>query len=574
MKVSDAISNFISKMGTSRVFGVSGGASLHLLDSVNRHPNLTLRCCHHEQTVAMAAEAYSRLSNEVGVGIVTSGPGATNLITGIAGAFYDSVPCVFITGQVSTTRMKGDLGVRQNGFQETPIVDIAKSITKFSFTVRTPEEVLPTLNQAWTLAISGRPGPVIIDIPDDVQRMQIEVPLRDMTGKRIMPDASQSQLDKTVALLLELLKNSYRPVIICGAGIRSSKNWNSVVRNIERADIPVTLTWGAKDLIPESNQMVLGTFGTHGNRFANTVLNSSDLIISIGSRLDLKATGSPVASFAPKAKKIMVDIDLSEIRKFEKSGMKIDLPVCLDISSPEFDVLMENLASFDFQVESWKSEILALKSAMPGEPREFKDLGVNPYQFIGHLSKITPADTNIVIDTGCAIAWTMQSWLTKNGQRLIHDFNNTAMGWSIPAAIASSLISPEKLTICIVGDGSIMMAQNDLATLSASEGSVVVFLLNNGGYSMIKQTQDQWFDGDYFASSSNVDLHFSDFELLAKANNFSYRRIENSDEIAPQINTILEEKGKIFCEVVIQSDARVVPIVKFGNPNHQMDPQL
>ena len=574
MKVSDAISDYISKKGTSRIFGVSGGASLHLLDSVNRHPGLTLVCVHHEQTVAMAAESYSRLSSEVGVGIVTSGPGATNLITGIAGAYFDSIPCVFITGQVSTTRMKGNLGVRQVGFQETPIVDIAKPVTKFAFTVLTPEEVLPTLNKAWALAISGRPGPVLIDIPDDIQRMEIKVPWRNLTEHTLVMNDSQSHANEIVEQLLELLGSSHKPIIICGAGIRSSNNSDNVVRRIVQANIPVALTWGAKDLFPASDKMVLGTFGTHGNRVANTVLNSSDLIISVGSRLDLKATGSPVASFAPHAKKIMIDIDSSEIHKFEKFGMKIDLPICLDISSPEFDILLERLASFDFQVEPWKSEILALKSTMPHEPRRFNNFGINPYEFINQLSKLAPGDSNVVIDTGCAVAWTMQEWLVKNGQRLIHDFNNTAMGWSIPAAIASALISTERLTICLVGDGSLMMAQHDLSTLSVSKGPVCIFLLNNGGYSMIKQTQDQWFDGDYFASSSNVDLHFTDFELLARANNFGYRRIENADEMVTQITSILEEQGLIFCEVIIQSDARVLPIVKFGKPNHQMDPEL
>ncbi len=573
MKVSDAISDFISKMGTTRVFGVSGGAALHLLNSVNRNPDLTLSCVHHEQTVAMAAEAHSRLTDEVGVGIVTSGPGATNLITGIAGAYYDSVPCVFITGQVSTTRMKGDLGVRQIGFQETPIVDIAKSITKFAFTVTTPEDVLPTLSEAWNLAISGRPGPVIIDIPDDIQRMEIGFPQQSAQPIPRSSDLNYSDLEETLKVFLELLQNSHKPIIVCGAGIRSSNNTITVVQKIEQAGIPIALTWGGKDLFASGSKMVLGTFGTHGNRIVNKALNASDLVISIGSRLDLKATGSPVASFAPNAKKIMVDIDASELRKFEKFGMEIDLPICIDISSPEFEILMNNLASFDFQVEAWNSEINALKSATPEEPREFINPGVNPYDFITQLSSVASAETNIIIDTGCAVAWTMQEWLVKDGQRLIHDFNNTAMGWSIPASIASALSSPERLTICIIGDGSLMMAQHDLSTLSASGGPVLIYLLNNGGYSMIKQTQDQWFDGDYFASS-NSDLHFSNFELLAKANGFSFIRVENSDEIISHLSSTLESQAKIFCEVIIQPDARVVPIVKFGNPNHRMDPDL
>lgn len=561
-------------MGTTRVFGVSGGAALHLLNSVNRNPALTLSCVHHEQTVAMAAEAHSRLTDEVGVGIVTSGPGATNLITGIAGAYYDSIPCVFITGQVSTTRMKGDLGVRQIGFQETPIVDIAKSVTKFAFTVTTPEEVLPTLKDAWNLAIAGRPGPVIIDIPDDIQRMDIGFPQEMIQKDPNSTEINFSNIDETWKVFSKLLQHSQKPIIVCGAGIRSSNNRVRIVQKIERAGIPIALTWGGKDLFSSTNEMVLGTFGTHGNRIVNTAINESDLLISIGSRLDLKATGSPVTGFAPNARKVMVDIDASELRKFEKFGMEIDLPICIDISSPEFEILTENLATFDFQVEPWISEVRALKSAAPQEPRRFNSPGVNPYDFIAQLSGVASPETNIIIDTGCAVAWTMQEWLVKDGQRLIHDFNNTAMGWSIPASIASVLSSPERLSICIIGDGSLMMAQHDLSTLSKCGGPVVIFLLNNGGYSMIKQTQDQWFDGDYFASSSNVDLHFTNFELLAEANDFSYLRIDNSDEITRHLSAALNSQAKIFCEVIIQTDARVVPIVKFGKPNHRMDPEI
>ena len=219
MKVSDAVAEFISKIGTSEVFGVSGGASLHLLDSVRRHPSLRLICVHHEQTVAMAADAYSRLTNRVGVGIVTSGPGATNLITGIAGAFFDSVPCIFITGQVSTTRMKGELGVRQIGFQETPIVEIARPITKLAITINNPHEVLTTLHRAWNIAVSGRPGPVLIDIPDNIQRMELVVTEQtfEIDNTNTIDDLNTSE---TSDHFLKLLRSSKKPIIVCGSGIR------------------------------------------------------------------------------------------------------------------------------------------------------------------------------------------------------------------------------------------------------------------------------------------------------------------------------------------------------------------
>lgn len=573
VKVSDAIADFISTIGTSDVFGVSGGASLHLLDSIRRHPSLNLVCVHHEQTVAMAADAYSRLTNGVGVGITTSGPGATNLVTGIAGAFYDSIPCLFITGQVSTTRMKGELGVRQIGFQETPIVDIVKSITKLAITVNAAEEVLPTLKIALEVAISGRPGPVLVDIPDNIQRMEIpDEEYSEEVKSQKMP--VEGSFIKELELFKELLSKSIKPIIVCGAGVRLSSKHESIVKKIEKANIPVAITWGAKDLFSDSNEMVLGTFGTHGIRKVNIALEACDLVISIGSRLDLKATGSPASSFAPRAKKIMFDIDLQEIEKFKKFDLNIDLPVCIDLASSQFEFFLEVLSNFEFEIDAWQSELSALSNSLKDEPRDFESEGVNPYRFIKELSEQVSGNTSVVIDTGCAIAWTMQEWRVKNGQRLIHDFNNTAMGWSIPATLASLIVSQERKTVCLVGDGSLMMALNDLPTISNSSSPVIIFLLNNGGYSMIKQTQDQWFDGEYFASSSNSDLHFTNYELLAKANNFVYFKIDNDSEIFFKLNEVLRSDDTIFCEVMIQSDARVIPIVKFGKPNHLMDPEL
>ncbi len=573
MKVSDAIAAFISEIGTYKVFGVSGGASLHLLDSIQRFPGIELVCVHHEQTVAMAADAYARLTNGVGVGIVTSGPGATNLITGIAGAFYDSVPCIFITGQVSTTRMKGDLGVRQIGFQETPIVEIVKPITKSAITVISPNEVLPALNRAWIAAISGRPGPVLVDIPDNIQRMEIAETSQILETKPLEAISDFDLADVSKALL-EILQKSRKPIIVCGAGIRNSNNCASIVQKVQQSGIPIALTWGGKDLFPGCSEELLGTFGTHGNRKVNMAIESCDLVISIGSRLDLKSTGSPVSSFAPRAKKIMFDIDPHEINKFEKFGMKIDLSICIDVGSNDFESILEDLSNFPFQIDAWKSELSELSSSLAREPRDFLGFGVNPYQFINKLSEATPSNTNVIIDTGCAIAWTMQEWQVKVGQRLIHDFNNTAMGWSIPATLASSILSNGQKTICIVGDGSLMMGLNDLSTIRKSGDPVIIFLLNNGGYSMIKQTQDQWFNGDYFASASNSDLHFTNFELLAKANDFRYLKLETDGEITPTFEKIFESDTSVFCEVVIQPDARVIPIVKFGQPNHLMEPEL
>ena len=571
MKISQAVANFISEIGTKVVFGVSGGASLHLLDAVQSKNDIKLVCLHHEQSVAMAAEAYSRLNDEVGIGIVTSGPGATNLVTGIAGAFYDSIPCIFITGQVSVSRSKGNSGVRQKGFQETPIVEMVREITKFAISVVSPDQVIPALIKGYELALAGRQGPVLIDIPDDIQRMEIDVPANILIDSK--PELHAEELYEEFIEFSDLISKSKRPVIILGSGIKYSKNRNYVMQELKKISIPIATTWGAKEMVDASNPSLLGTFGTHGSRFANNILNQADLIISIGSRLDLKATGTPVSSFAPNAKKIMFEVDDFEIGKFKGSGMDIDLPLPVDLNTYIFRTFFLRIIEASDSFPNWMLEIMAYKDRILPEKRNFISEGMNPYDFIEILSNDARDDINLLVDTGCAIAWTMQAWNVKIGQTIIHDFNNTAMGWSIPATVASTYSSEIKQTYCLVGDGSLMMSLGELASIKETKRNVVIFLLNNGGYSMIKQTQDQWFASDYFASDADRDLFFPNFGKLAKAFDFDYALVESENDLRYLLPRLKDNVGVSFCEIRIQHDARVVPIVKFGNPNHLMEPE-
>jgi acetolactate synthase I/II/III large subunit len=357
-----------------------------------------------------------------------------------------------------------------------------------------------------------------------------------------------------------------------GAGLNYSENSDFVKQLLPQVHMPVTTTWGAKEMIDASNPALLGTFGTHGSRFANRILNEADLIIAIGSRLDLKATGSPIDSFAPNAVKIMFEIDKHEISKFEGSGLHIDLPLPIDLSSILFKKYFTEIIGAGNMFQNWMTEVVERKKNTQQEKRDFFDEGINPYSFIEKISENALNDINLVVDTGCAIAWVMQSWDVKVGQKIFHDFNNTAMGWSIPAAIASAYSENSNQTYCIVGDGSIMMSLGDLSNIKGTGKSVIVFLLNNGGYAMIKQTQDQWFSGEYFASDSEVDLTFPDFEQLANAFDFEYLRIGSNSQLENLIPRLNTQKGVLFCEVLIQADARVVPIVKFGSPNYLMEP--
>jgi len=578
IKVSDYIADQLFRSGCDVIFGVSGGASLHLLDSIQRHPSLKLITVHHEQTVAMAAEAYSRITGNIGVGIVTSGPGATNLVTGVAGAFYDSVRCLFITGQVSTFRKSTGLGVRQYGFQETPTADIFEHICKFVKSVGSSREVPTVMAEAVLAASAMRQGPVVIDIPDDIQRQFIE---DDFCDSNRSVDFHHRYIDKNTTLAKDIieslkcfLKDSLRPVVICGSGIAMSRCDEEFLKVLDFLEIPVALTWGSKSLVPSNRQYLLGTFGTHGSRIANHVIQQADLIISFGSRLDTKATGSPPDTFAPLAKKIMFDIDSNEFRKFNNKGLLIDQFFKIDFKDSEFKTVMKIMLKLELERGHWRNWQKYCQGILNfSETIDFSSKGIDPYVFVRELSNRAPNQCRVIIDTGCTIAWTMQAWSVSSGQSLFHDFNNTAMGWSIPATLASVLVLDDVPTICLVGDGSLMMSIGDLATITSQPKPSLIFLLNNSGYSMIKQTQEQWFESRYFASDTGTGIHFPDFKKLAESFGFTYYQIGDNEDLARVLSDKSIFGSHTFVEVMINPEARVIPQNRFGQPIDVMEPE-
>jgi acetolactate synthase-1/2/3 large subunit len=577
-KVSDIIAHLLAVNGVKTVFGVSGGASLHLLHAIHNRPDLRLITTHHEQAAAMAADSSARITNRIGVAIVTSGPGATNLITGIAGSYYDSIPTLFITGQVSTTRLSGNSGVRQTGFQETPITEIVKSITKYAIQITNPQSVIEQLEKCIRIAISDRPGPVLLDIPDDIQRMQVMLPegLPILPVKLISEEACLVPLEAQLIKLKSLVVESQRPVIVLGWGVHLSGQEKRVTDALELIQWPTLLTWGAADMLPAECAFRIGTFGTHGNRDANFIIQNSDLIISIGARLDTKSTGSPAENFSRGAKKIMLDVDIAEIEKFNKLNLNIDLGLALNLRDPGFarilSVLVENAKPLS---PEWKTYISDCQLKLGRTALESIHGFVEPYNFISKFSKSLATPSRIFVDTGCAIAWVAQAWEFKTGQRLFHDFNNTAMGWALPAAIASIAdLDYEFSTIAIIGDGSFMMSLQELSTIKQVVNPIKIFILNNAGYSMIKQTQDQWFKAEYFASSVESGMHFPDFELLSKAFDIRYMSIKSDSEIDESISEILLSSDSVLCEVMISPQSRVIPQVKFGSPIEGMEPNI
>ena len=570
--------SFLVDQGVKYVFAVTGGASLHMIHSVADNSNIDYVCPHHEQAAAMAADGYARVSGELGVAMATSGPGATNLITGICCSYYDSIPTLYLSGQVSTFRMTGDTGVRQIGFQETPIVGMCQHITKYAVQITDANNIRYELEKAIYIAKSNRPGPVLIDIPDNLQRQMIDI----NTLKPYQPPlkSTHKSQNKTAIYgrLLKLIKASKRPIIIAGWALHLSHMEDQLINFAEGLNIPIAMTWGAADIIPHSHPLYIGTFGTHGMRHANFTVQNADLVISLGSRLDTKSTGSPINTFARDAKKVVIDIDLNELNKFAIFGMHVDELIEEDLrvffthfSDLELNANTDTYTDWFDSIASWKTSFASFDQhkILPNDK-------INPYVFLDFLSSKLSTKAKIFIDTGCAIAWSMQSLKLRDQQRTYHDFNNTAMGWALPAAIGGYFADKTNAAHlnCIIGDGAFMMTSYELATIKFHKIPIRVFIMNNAGYSMIQQTEDQWLESDYQASSNKSGLAFPDFEKLASAYDFNYLEINTQNEMKDQLDKLQILEGTTLINVVIPSSFRVTPQVKFGRPNEDMEPLL
>ena len=567
--VARAIAVFLRDLGSDTAFVVAGGASLHLIHAFADTPGCSYVPMHHEQSAAMAADGFTRSCGRVGIAVATSGPGATNLITGIAGCYYDSVPAIFLTGQVSTTRMTGSTGVRQIGFQETPITEMVKSVTKGSFKVYSAQDLRNVLEEAYWTATSGRPGPVLIDVPDDVQRQEINW---DSLPSFNYPSSQPHQLARQMSTIQLKLSAAERPVLVGGAGVVLAGAEEDFRTFAEVWGAPVAMTWGAAHLLPHGHPLSLGTFGTHGNRHANFAIQNSDLVLSIGSRLDTKATGSPINSFARAATRIMVDIDAAELAKFQSFDMSMHHTIQADAA--DFLKACQELRP-PVVSSSWTDYCSTARATCNAFDEERRvGPGINPYKFMAGLGSSSPRELDIFVDTGCVLPWIMAAFPIGRQQRIFHDLNNTAMGWSLPATIGASIASAGRANLCIIGDGSLMMTMHDLVTLARVNESARVVVLDNSGYAMIQQTQDQWLGSAYHSSSLEGGLRFPDYKALSDAHGFAYLSVHDPEDLETAFAQFWRAEEPVLLRVKVDSSWRVAPQVRFGRPNEDMEPLL
>lgn len=562
MKASDFIAEFLMKKGIKSVFELSGGMITHILDSLNQKTDINIITMHHEQGAAFAAEGYGRVTGLPGVALATSGPGATNLLTGIGSCYFDSTPAIFITGQVNRHELKGDREIRQLGFQETDIVTMAKPITKACFQINDPNEIPTILESAFKIALEGRPGPVLVDIPMDVQRVQIEDNSfidHNVIDLEIEPNVLENLIDD--------IKNAKRPLILSGRGIKASKSQGLFDEFIKKTQIPVITTLLGLDTISYDNLQRVGFIGSYGNRWANIAFGECDLLIVLGSRLDIRQTGADT-KFIEDRKIYHIDCEKGEVNNRVKGCEAIITD--LNFFFKEFNKSVSNI-SFVLK-EEWNNRINDLKNTWP-DIKELDAKGINPNVFMHLLSNKSNKAKVYLADVGSHQMWAAQSLELYNDQQFLTSGGMGAMGFSLPAGIGASIALDKKPVVVLIGDGCMQINIQELQTIVRNKLPVKIIVLNNRTLGMIRQFQDSYFESRYQSTYWGYDA--PDFAKVAMAYGIDAKTIENPDEVENAVDWLWnfenENKPQLI-QVMIDPHTNTYPKIAFGRPITEMEP--
>jgi acetolactate synthase-1/2/3 large subunit len=559
MKLSDYVMNFLFEKGIHDIFLVSGGGIMHMLDSVGRNPDMNYYCNYHEQACAISAEGYARIRNGVGACLVTVGPGGSNALSGMLGAWYDSIPIIVICGQVRRNLIADYSKVRQIGPQEGNNIAMARPVTKYATVVLDPNMIRYELELAYYKATSGRPGPVWLDIPLDVQDSQIdETQLPSYNPPKSETNEDGAILVNHVKEAIEIIRNAKRPLLLCGNGIHLSNSEELLKKLLNRLNIPIVLPDAAKDLIAEDHPLNIGIFGTAGQRRANFAVQNSDCILSLGAGLCLKKVGFNFQGFAPKAKKIVVDIDEGQLYS---QVIKPDLPIQADVRLFMEEMLDQLKTTSIKSFPEWIDACSQWKERYPLIVDEYHTdtEHVNSYVFMDKLSNFLSSSDALVAGNGLDTVSYIQVYKVKEGQRTYTSINWGAMGWDLPLTIGTCVGKGKTRTICITGDGSLQWNIQELLTIKNYNLPIKIFVFNNRGYSSIRATQKTFFNGRFVGSDESSGVSNPDFELLAKAYGLEYVNILNNEAIDQGIKQVLEGNSPVLCEVNISPEQGITP---------------
>jgi len=575
MKLSDYVIEFLASRGVTHVFGMSGGAAVHLFDSAASHPAISYVCSQHEQSAAMSADGYARTTGKMGVAITTSGPGATNLLTGTCCSYFDSIPTLMITGQVSTSRLKRDRPIRQLGFQETDVLSIFQSVTKYAAQVERAEDIRKHLEAAWFYAFTGRPGAVLIDLPDDLQRAEIDPhTLEAFTPPTEFPSAG---LDQSIASLADILARAQRPVLVLGGGLSTPRIGDELRVLIEAVGAPVLQTWAGLDLLEHDHPLRVGPFGVYGPRLGNFAIQNADFILCLGTRLSQNVTGGLLNTFAREAEIAMIDAEQGELDKFDGRGIQITHRIAarLEAAIPLLCAAVTRRPRPERG--SWLAKIYHWKTALPNDRRHAEQGArgfVDACFFVSKLSEHLPSDESVFVDTGGNLTWTCNGLEMKRGQRLISAWNNTPMGYALPAAIGSAVAHSSSSVTCVIGDGGLMICLAELATLVRHQLPIRVIVFDNQGHGIQKQTLETWLDGRYVGVDSGSGLAFPPIAGVARAMGLKVIEIASDENVAASLAEAYSHRGPILCNVCINPGQKLYPVLKFGASLEDQVPAL
>jgi|TARA_B100001964_G_scaffold2597_1_gene2926 acetolactate synthase-1/2/3 large subunit len=557
MRVADYIFKYLADYGIEYVFLVTGGGAMHLNDALKRESRIKYFCNYHEQGAAIAAEGYARTKGSLAVVTVSSGPAVTNALTGVIGQWLDSVPVLYLSGQVkyeTTTASDSDISLRQLGDQEINVINMVNGVTKYAKMITEPESIKQELDIAVNSATSGRPGPVWLDIPLNVQGALINE--LNLNSNKIK-NSILTVKDATILKVINEIQKAKRPVLVAGHGIRIAKAEKKLLKLVDLLNIPVLSTFNGFDLISSQSDNFIGRIGTLGSRAGNFALQNTDLAIFLGTRNNIRQVSYDWISYARNAKKIIVDIDYAELHKKTIKG-----DILIQSDAKVFISKLSEMIPKSFSVNKiWKEWCLVRKKKYPVVLDEYKipnQHSVNPYYFIEKLTTILNDDAVVVAANGSACVVLFQAGKVKFGQRFIWNSGCASMGYALPASIGASL-AVNREVICITGDGSIQMNLQELQAIKHHNLPIKIFVLNNDGYSSIKLTQTQFFSGNFIGCNEASGISFPDNSKLAELYNLKYYKIDSSTKMAGVIKKILSYSGAVLCEVMLVKNYAIAP---------------
>lgn len=557
MKLSDYLISQLEALNVDTVFMVSGGGAMHLDDSLGKSKKIRLICTHHEQAAAMAAEAYARTAQKLAVVCVTTGPGGLNCLNGLFGAWTDSAPVLFISGQVkysTTLSACPHIPLRQLGDQEVDIIRVVTPLTKFARMVANPADIKAVLDEAVYRARTGRPGPVWIDIPLNVQAAPIDP---DTLKTFTPPEPNKSlDLDALITQAARRLQQAKRPLLVAGNGIHCAQAQGQLRAFLNKTQIPVVTTFNGFDLVPSADPLFAGRIGTVGQRAGNFALQNADVVLFAGTRNNIRQISYNWENFAKNAFKMVVDIDPAEL---QKPTLKPDLALCADVGM----VLKKLTDAFVPQthIAPWRAYCRAMREKYPAL-REFSirpQDQVHPYLFMQTLSRVLPPNSRVAASNGTACVAFFQAFESQAGQRLLLNSGDASMGYGLPAALGLCAAAGNLPTVCLEGDGSLMMNLQELQTLKTHALPVKVFVIKNGEYLSIIQTQRNFFDGRLVGCNKQSGVEVPDFVKIAQAFGLPALRIERNEELENKIRQVWQMPGPVLCELECTSQYVFAP---------------